>query len=94
MRERVIEEYLHTRITEIDGKCLKWCSPQNAGVPDRIVLFKNKIYFVELKAPKMKLSKIQTHFKLILEKHGQDFRMIDTKGGVDAFIFEIAGRED
>ena len=37
MREREIEEWLREQIKNLGGKALKFTSPGNDGVPDRIV---------------------------------------------------------
>lgn len=46
---------------------MKFVSPGYSGVPDRIVLFKGHVYFVELKAPNHRLKPrqqfVRDHFK-------------------------------
>lgn len=51
MIENDIEKYLVKRVKENDGLCLKFVSPGNRGVPDRICIGNDIICFVELKAP-------------------------------------------
>lgn len=51
--EKEIEAKLGREVKKCGGRCVKWVSPGNAGVPDRIVLLPGgKILFVELKRPK------------------------------------------
>jgi len=52
MRESVIEMTLTKRVAQMGGKALKFISPGNTGMPDRLVLLpKGKVGFVEVKAP-------------------------------------------
>lgn len=58
MRERTIEQHLVHQVERLGGLTYKFLSTQ-AGVPDRIVILNGVTYFVELKAPGGKLTKIQ-----------------------------------
>ena len=50
--EKDIEKRLVREVKKLGGLCLKWVSPGNSGVPDRIVLMPGgKAIFVELKRP-------------------------------------------
>lgn len=70
LRESKIEKYLNTSIEKLGGLSLKFVSPGNSGVPDRIVLFKHQVVFVELKAPKKKPRPLQVHmFRKILNQN-------------------------
>jgi hypothetical protein len=52
MRESVIEMALTKQVKQMGGKALKFISPGNTGMPDRLVLLpKGKVGFVEVKAP-------------------------------------------
>lgn len=44
-----------------------------AGQPDLVVLFKGKVFFVELKTKKGKQSKEQKEFAKILQEHGYTY---------------------
>lgn len=50
MLESRIEARLDREVRRLGGRTLKWVSPGNAGVPDRIVVMpQGEIYFVETK---------------------------------------------
>jgi hypothetical protein len=71
------------------GKCYKMDARLYAGIPDRLVLFNGRAYFVELKAPGKKCRPIQVAFHKVLAAVGFPVSIIDTKEGVDAFIQEL-----
>ena len=49
-RERDIEKWMREKIEQLGGVFMKWVSPGNDGVPDRIaVLPGGAVYFIELK---------------------------------------------
>lgn len=90
LREKDIEIYLRDNVKKSGGKAYKFESPGNDGVPDRIVIFpKNRIYFVELKAPGKKPRPLQIKQIRDLTNFGCDVRIIDSKAGVDEFILEV-----
>ena len=68
---------------------MKWVSPGNAGVPDRIILVARKVVFVETKAPGEKPRPLQRYVIGKLIAAGYDTRVIDTKEKVDRFIEEV-----
>ena len=86
MRESKIEKYLKQQVEAIGGKCFKFSSPGNNGVPDRIVLLEGKTRFVELKKEGEKLRKIQSWRKRQFEKLGFEVIVIDSIEKVDDFI--------
>ena len=91
MREVEIENYLRGQVRKSGGKAYKFTSPGNNGVPDRIVIFpKGRIYFVELKAPGKKLSRIQNVKITELRKLGCSVHVIDNKVSVDKFITTVS----
>lgn len=51
--EKDIERALGRKVKKHGGYCLKWVSPGQAGVPDRIVVLPGgRVVFVETKRPK------------------------------------------
>lgn len=49
VRENKVETYLDDEVTKIGGITRKWVCPGHDGVPDRIVFYKGRVYFVEVK---------------------------------------------
>jgi hypothetical protein len=69
--EAKVEREFKNGIRELGGKCYKFVSPGNAGMPDRLVTFKPSIlFFVELKAPGEELRPLQKLRKKELEDDG------------------------
>lgn len=66
---------------EIEAKCravargagyrlVKWTSPGNAGVPDRILLGPDRVVFIEFKQPGKQLTPRQARWKRWIEDYG------------------------
>lgn len=90
MLEGKIEKKLVRDIKKLGGQCLKFTSPGNAGVPDRIIMMPHgKIHFVELKAPGEKPRPLQVAVHEEFEALGFKVVVIDTPEGVDSFIKHI-----
>jgi hypothetical protein len=67
------------------GLCFKWLSTVT-GVPDRIVFLNQKVYLVELKTKKGKLSPRQTLVFEELKAAGFPVYVLNSKEKVDEFI--------
>lgn len=91
MLESDVEKHLCKRVkNELHGWALKFVSPGQNGVPDRIVLVpKGRIYFVETKAPGKKLRKLQEWVCGLIKGLGFAVLRLDTKDKVDAFVREV-----
>ena len=89
-REKQLEKYLRLRIEERGGVCLKFVSPGQDGVPDRVVVMPGgRVYFVELKTQTGKLSRIQKYqLKRLCDLH-QICSVIYGKEGVKEFLKDI-----
>lgn len=87
--EKAIERYMKKQVEANGGAFFKWVSPQNKGVPDRIVLLNKQVWFIELKRPGLDLTDLQKHVKAKITKHTTNYKMIDSKELVDAFIKEV-----
>ena len=85
-RESDIEKHLVAAVKESRGEVrkVKWIG--RAGAPDRIIFIDNKIIFVELKAPGREPTPAQKREHKRLRDKGADVRVIDSFGGVTAFI--------
>ncbi len=89
MQEKNIEKRLRVEVKKAGGKAYKFSSPGNNGVPDRIVLFEGRCYFVELKRPGQNLSPRQRAVKKDFEAYGFPVYKIDSFDDVDEFVKEI-----
>lgn len=91
MLEKTVEKELCDRVkNDLCGWALKFVSPGQNGVPDRIVLVPyGRIYFVETKAPGKKLRKLQEYVCGLIKQLGFKVLRIDTKEKVEAFVREV-----
>lgn len=90
VRENKVERYLDERVKALGGITRKWVSPGIDGVPDRIVIVGQRVFFVEVKTDDGQLSKAQEREHKRLIKAGA---MVDTvygRTGVDEFIESIS----
>lgn len=89
-REKQIEKYLRLRVEERGGVCMKFVSPGQDGVPDRIVVMPGgRVYFVELKTKTGKLSRIQKYQLKRLTDLDQICSVVYGKEGVKAFLEDV-----
>lgn len=84
--EKRIEGYLRAQVALNGGKCYKWQSPQNAGVPDRIVFIYKQVWFIELKRPGGELRKLQEIVGRAIKEHIDNYCVLSTLEEVDDFI--------
>lgn len=89
MIESKIEKYLFDEIKKVNGMCLKWVSPGNKGVPDRIVFLNKQIWFIELKSTTGERTKLQIFFEKLLLQYTNNYKVINSKEQVDIFIKDI-----
>lgn len=77
MEESNIEKKLTKLVKKMGGLCLKFISPGNAGVPDRIILLPGGVVrFVELKTETGRLAPIQRAWLTKLQKLGFDAQVL------------------
>lgn len=90
--EAKIEKYLLDECKKQDYMCLKFVSPSLAGVPDRVIIAKDKrtekqlVCFVETKAPGEKPRKLQEAVIADMKEHGAIVFVADTQELVDRII--------
>jgi hypothetical protein len=89
MKEKEIEAYFVRRVKEAGGLQRKFVSPGHRGVPDRIVVHRGRVYFVELKAPGEDLRPDQVREHLKLREVGARTFMFSAKESIDIFIESI-----
>lgn len=88
-RENKVESYLKAQVEQLNGLCYKWTSPEHAGVPDRIVIYCGKVFFVEIKTADGKLSIRQKREISRLINEGALVFIACGKKGVDFFINSV-----
>ena len=89
MTEKEIERRLRDLIKQRGGLTHKFISPNAPGVPDRIVIARGKVWFVELKTCTNKCSKIQDYRINELKKHGANVRIVYGYDQMLAFVNEV-----
>lgn len=80
-RESHVEAYLVENVKRLGGRAYKWVSPQMDGVPDRIVLYRGRVVFVEVKHESGALRPNQRRVH----------KQIASAGGVVTTVYGIAG---
>ena len=90
MLEREIEKALVRQIRNHGGIAPKLTSPNNAGMPDRLIILPpGKVCFVELKAPGKKPRPLQVRQMERLTQLGCMVRIIDHPNQIQELIHEI-----
>ena len=88
--EKDIERYLVRRVAERGGVAYKWVSPGHVGVADRIVMLPGgRVWFVELKTVKGRLSPLQKVFAADMARMGMNYLVLRTKGEVDELLQRV-----
>ena len=90
MRESQIENYLKREVEKLGGLCLKFVSPGNKGVPDRIIILPNgQVIFAELKNETGRLSPLQVKMQETLNKFNCRSFVLTSKPSVDKLMSEM-----
>lgn len=90
MREKDIERILVEEVKKLGGRAYKWVSPGNAGVPDRIVIFRAEPpVFVELKSETGNLTSLQEIQARRLTDLGQVVRVVKGVDGLSQFFQDL-----
>ncbi len=90
MKESQIESKLVRMVRERGGLCYKFVSPNNPGVPDRIVITpEGKTIYIELKTEIGRLADIQKWQLGEMKKRGADVRVLKGLEEVIAFVKEV-----
>ncbi|ELK41257.1 VRR-NUC domain-containing protein [Brevibacillus agri BAB-2500] len=91
MRESTLERRLVREVKAIGGLALKWTSPGNRGVPDRLVILPNgQTVYVEMKAPGKPLQPLQAKWARALRGMGHRVYKLDSDEDIDRFIQEVS----
>ena len=90
MLEKDIEAWMTDQVKKLGGMSLKFVSPGNPGVPDRIYIFpEGKVYFVELKKELGRLSGIQKWQRERFLKMGCRFYVVKGMESAKNFVKEL-----
>lgn len=91
--ERDVEDWTRKKIEQLGGVFMKWVSPGNAGVPDRIAILPGgKVYFIELKKDGETPRKLQVWQQDRLRRLGCDVRTVEGMDEARQFIEEVINR--
>ena len=76
-REKEVEAFLKNEIRKLGGLLLKFVSPGNDGVPDRIAIMPDgRVWFVEFKAEGGDLRPLQEYWRVTLLDRQQQVAVI------------------
>lgn len=90
MKENIIEAKLVRGVKAAGGLCLKFVSPGNPGVMDRIIILPGgRIIFAELKTEVGRLSAVQKWQREEFLKRGADVRVLKGVDAVNEFLEEV-----
>lgn len=90
MKESDIERKLVNKTKASGGMALKFVSPGQSGVPDRLVLLPGgKIGFVEVKAPGEQPRKLQVHMHRLLRGLGFKVYVLDDPDKIGVILDDI-----
>lgn len=94
MTEAQIEAKMVRMVRERGGLCYKFVSPNNPGVPDRIVITPGgKTIYIELKTEIGRLASIQKWQIAEMRKRGADVRTLKGWDAVKEFVEEVMPNE-
>lgn len=92
VRENKVEKYLDSEVKKLGGITRKWVSPGRDGVPDRIVILRGTVWFVEVKTVDGKSTPVQKREQERLMQCGALVHTVYGESDVDLFI-EMSGRK-
>lgn len=84
--ENDIEKYFVKQVKNLGALCFKFVSPGTRGVPDRLVIYKKLVAFVELKAPHKKPRPNQIAMFKKFEEQGLKVAVLSSKKQVDEYV--------
>lgn len=90
MRESAVERRLTEMLRKRGALCLKFVSPGNPGVPDRVVLLPGgRVIFAELKAQDGRTGALQERQIARMRGLGADVRVLKGVEQVQGFVEEV-----
>lgn len=76
--EKDLESDCRELTDKAGGRLPKWVSPGNRGVPDRILLLRGRVVFIEFKRPDGVDEPLQRAWSWWLKRHGFRHEKIET----------------
>lgn len=89
MLESRVEAGLRSQVVKHGGMFLKFVSPSQAGVPDRIIIDNGRVIFVELKQKGEKPRLLQEKVIERMRRHGADVRVVAGRDEAKALVKEL-----
>ena len=93
-RENNVETYLHNEVLKLGGITRKWVCPSRDGIPDRIVILRGRVMFVEVKTSDGRLSSCQEREHIRLGASGASVDTVYGVAGVDEFIRDLRSADE
>ena len=91
MTEKEIEAYFVKRVKALGGYAYKFRSVTLRGVSDRIACLPNgETWFVELKAPRGRLSPLQKVFADVMKQNKQRYVVLWDTEQIDAWVEAVS----
>lgn len=90
-RERDVEAWLRKQVEKLGGKAMKFVSPGNNGVPDRIAILPGgQVWFIELKKKGEEPTELQKWQHKQLRKLGCNVAVVAGREQAEAWVKEVA----
>lgn len=87
MLESKLEKYLVEAVEARKGIAIKLSPIFNKGIPDRLIItLKGEVWFIELKQPEGRQSKMQKYWQIALQEHECNFAILWSMEDIDEFI--------
>lgn len=91
-KESSLESYLIKLCKENNILCYKFTSPGQSGVPDRILIHRGQVIFLELKRPGGKTQDLQDYHIDLINQAGGLALMADNKSKINQIIQDLLAR--
>ena len=90
MLEKHLERWCREEVKKAGGLFYKWTSPGQSGVPDRILILRGTVVFVELKRVGGRLTEHQAFVIGKLRAHGARVEVVSSKDDLRDLLASIA----
>jgi hypothetical protein len=84
-----VEKLFVQTVSRNGGRAIKFTAPGTRGVSDRVVLFPNQVWFVELKRASGKLTPLQRIFKDYITELGLNHYVVYGAEGIKKFMEKV-----